>query len=337
MLPSERLPPGRRSHHGRSPCAAQPGLVGWLSTHHGVVTLATSLDRLGVSRHQLYACFDATASCRRTSAASTDWLARRRTPEQAAALACAAGPDVVVSHISAGREWGLRRLGRRRPASTSRRRRPNHRLATRRRRPPIAPHRPRRRRRTARRHPPHQPAAHRVRSGRRPAATSGSSRSSSRSSTTARPRCPTLYRHGRPIAAAGTERLGPLRPGPREPAGVAEAGGLRSGAPGRAGDRSMPGSLGRCGSTPSACRAASTFRLDFYWPAECEALEVDHVTWHGGKLDLTADKRRDRLLRQRRHPHDPHHRRRRSADGCRPIVDDLRAILRSISMLRSVS
>ena len=34
-----------------------------------------------------------------------------RTPEQAAALACGAGSDVVVSHISAGREWGFRRLG----------------------------------------------------------------------------------------------------------------------------------------------------------------------------------------------------------------------------------
>jgi very-short-patch-repair endonuclease len=40
------------------------------------------------------------------------------------------------------------------------------------------------------------------------------------------------------------------------------------------------------------------FRLDFYWPDQSEALEVDHVTWHGGKLDLTADKRRDRLMRQ---------------------------------------
>ena len=30
--------------------------------------------------------------------------------------------------------------------------------------------------------------------------------------------------------------------------------------------------------------------------ARAEALEVDHVTWHGGKLDLTYDKRRDRQL-----------------------------------------
>jgi hypothetical protein len=27
-------------------------------------------------------------------------------------------------------------------------------------------------------------------------------------------------------------------------------------------------------------------------------IEIDHVTWHGGKLDLTADKRRDRPLRR---------------------------------------
>jgi very-short-patch-repair endonuclease len=29
-----------------------------------------------------------------------------------------------------------------------------------------------------------------------------------------------------------------------------------------------------------------------------EAVEVDHVTWHGGLLDSTYDKRRDRQLRR---------------------------------------
>jgi very-short-patch-repair endonuclease len=49
---------------------------------------------------------------------------------------------------------------------------------------------------------------------------------------------------------------------------------------------------------PVRLPSGEVFRLDFYWPQEKEALEVDHITWHGGKLDLTADKRRDRLLRR---------------------------------------
>jgi hypothetical protein len=38
--------------------------------------------------------------------------------------------------------------------------------------------------------------------------------------------------------------------------------------------------------------------VDFYWDPEAEVLEIDHVTWHGGKRDLTEDKRRDRLIRR---------------------------------------
>jgi very-short-patch-repair endonuclease len=37
---------------------------------------------------------------------------------------------------------------------------------------------------------------------------------------------------------------------------------------------------------------------DFYWPDAREVVEVDHITWHGGKLDLTYDKQRDRQLRR---------------------------------------
>ena len=74
-------------------------------------------------------------------------------------------------------------------------------------------------------------------------------------------------------------------------------------------------------------RSGEVVRPDFYWPHEREALEVDHVTWHGGKLDLTYDKRRDRQLWQlgihvsRVTDHEVHHHMGR-------IVADLRTILR---------
>jgi hypothetical protein len=67
-------------------------------------------------------------------------------------------------------------------------------------------------------------------------------------------------------------------------------------------------------------------RVDFYWEPEAEVLEIDHVTWHGGKLDLTEDKRRDRLLRRlgihTTRVTDVDVRERLDA-----VIDDLRAIL----------
>jgi very-short-patch-repair endonuclease len=38
------------------------------------------------------------------------------------------------------------------------------------------------------------------------------------------------------------------------------------------------------------------YRLDLAAPAIRFGIEVDHVTWHGGRLDVQADKRRDREL-----------------------------------------
>jgi len=37
---------------------------------------------------------------------------------------------------------------------------------------------------------------------------------------------------------------------------------------------------------------------DFYWPEQREIVEVDHVTWHGGREASAYDKRRDRLVRR---------------------------------------
>jgi very-short-patch-repair endonuclease len=44
--------------------------------------------------------------------------------------------------------------------------------------------------------------------------------------------------------------------------------------------------------------AGERVRVDFYSKPEAEVLEIDHVTWHGGKVDLTEDKRRDPLVRR---------------------------------------
>ena len=55
-------------------------------------------------------------------------------------------------------------------------------------------------------------------------------------------------------------------------------------------------------------------------------VEIDHITWHGGKLDLTYDKQRDRLLRRvgihttRVTDHEVTH-------NLATVVEDVRAIL----------
>ena len=42
----------------------------------------------------------------------------------------------------------------------------------------------------------------------------------------------------------------------------------------------------------------TVIRPDLYWPDLRLVVEVDHVTWHGGRVDSTRDKRRDRQLRR---------------------------------------
>ena len=128
--------------------------------------------------------------------------------------------------------------------------------------------------------------------------TTPSPRSSSSSSTRSAARSPTLFATGRRLGERGRNgsarfaRVLQSRPALLKPAGQ------RPRAPARAGARSTPGSRGRSASTRSGCRRArSSTPTSTGRPSE-EALEVDHVTWHGGKLDLTYDKRRDRQLWQ---------------------------------------
>ena len=48
---------------------------------------------------------------------------------------------------------------------------------------------------------------------------------------------------------------------------------------------------------PIRLRDGTTVRPDLYWPELGFAVEVDHVTWHGGRSDSQRDKWRDRQLR----------------------------------------
>jgi very-short-patch-repair endonuclease len=307
-----------------------PSVTAWLRSHHGAVTW-TDLDRLGVSRHQINrllrdgVLISHVRGVYRLAGAP-------RTPEQAAALACASGPDVVVSHISAGREWGFRRLG---PDSGLHVviAGPNHRLL-----PDVVVHR-----------------SHRVdpvdvvdrgdgirfTSPPRTVFDLASILSDEQLESIieqvlhdGRATIPTLIATAgrlRQRGRNGSARFGRVlwsRPAWMKPVesdlelqverAIVEAGLPR---PVRQHVVRLPN--------------GEQFRLDFYWPAECEALEVDHVTWHGGKADLTADKRRDRLLRQL-----GIHTTRISDDDARQrmpaIVSELRAIL-DRSRARSVS
>ena len=54
---------------------------------------------------------------------------------------------------------------------------------------------------------------------------------------------------------------------------------------------------------PSALSAICTERITFPWsdgaiPSIKWAVEIDHVTWHGGRIDAQDDKARDRALRR---------------------------------------
>ena len=40
-----------------------------------------------------------------------------------------------------------------------------------------------------------------------------------------------------------------------------------------------------------------TVHPDLVWPEARLAVEVDHVTWHGGRIESTYDKWRDRQMR----------------------------------------
>jgi hypothetical protein len=86
-----------------------PSVSAWFSSHHGVARRADLLD-LGVSRHQLQRLL--TTGVLVSNRHDVFRLAGAPpTVEQRLAEACAVDEDVIVSHMPAGRQWGMRGLG----------------------------------------------------------------------------------------------------------------------------------------------------------------------------------------------------------------------------------
>jgi hypothetical protein len=268
-------------------------VVEWLSTHHGVITLA-ELERLGVSVSQ-------SRRLRRNGflvpyAASTYRLAAApRTAAQSAAMACAVGSDVVVSHLSAGRVWRLRRLGGERQLHVLIDGQNHRRL------PGAIIHR-------SHRIDPvdvvERPDGIRVTSPPRTVFDLASTFDDERLESVIEQvvhdglaSIPTLAATGirlRQRGRNGSARYGRVlqsRPAWLKPVDsdlelIVERAIVAAG---------LPRPLRQ---QPILLHTGEVIRPDFYWPPERQVLEIDHITWHGGKLDLTADKRRDRLLRR---------------------------------------
>ncbi|HKA05388.1 MAG TPA: type IV toxin-antitoxin system AbiEi family antitoxin domain-containing protein [Acidimicrobiales bacterium] len=273
--------------------ALTPAVSSWLAEHHGVITFA-ELERLGVTADQIrrllrtHVLVSYTRGIYRLAAAPA-------TAEQAMALACAVGPDVAVSHFSAGRMWGFRRLGgdtrlhvlfgghahRVVPAGVVHR---CHHID-----PVDVVERPDGIRVTS---PPRTCfdlawvlTDERLESVIEQVIHDGM--------TT----LPTLFSTGRRLRERGrngSARYGRIlesRPAWLKPVGSdlelrLERALLAAGAPRPLRQHALRLPNGE------------VIHPDFYWPVEREIVEVDHVTWHGGRLSSNYDKRRDRLVRR---------------------------------------
>ena len=273
--------------------ALNSSTTAWLAAHHAVITHA-ELARFGVSPREVQRLLregrlvSYIRGVYRLAGAPT-------TPAQAAALACAAGPDVAVSHLSAGRVWRLRRLGADRRL---------HVLiggAAHRRLPGAVVHRCHR---IDVADVVERPDGIRVTSPPRTVFDLASMLDDERFESVVEQvlhdglaTIPTLFGVGsrlRQQGRDGSARFGRVlhsRPAWLKPVGsdlelVLERAIVAAGLPRPVRQH------------PIRLHTGELIHPDFYWPAEAEALEVDHVTWHGGKLDLTEDKRRDRMLRR---------------------------------------
>jgi very-short-patch-repair endonuclease len=301
--------------------AFDPSVAAWLSTHHGVITRADLL-RLGVTGHQVKRLLRNRELVRYASGVYR-LAAAPETADQRAALACAVGPRVMLSHQSAGRVWGLRGLG------------PDRRLHV------TMPGRTKRLVPDAVVHWSHRidpvdvverPDGVRATSPPRTAFDLAWWLSDERLASIVEQlvhdkRCtiPTLFATGRRLAASGRNgsdryiRVLQSRPAWLRPVGsdlelrferAVVAGGLPR--PHR--------------QHPILLPDGHVIHPDFYWPEEGEVVEIDHITWHGGKLDLTRDKQRDRLLR-RLGIHVTRVTDSEIGDDMSRVIDDLRSIL----------
>ena len=271
-----------------------PGVVAWLAAHHGVIRRSELLG-LGATRHQLdYALSAGTLVARGRSVYRV--AAAPETPSRRMALACAVGAGrrglASVSWPALGS--AAARSGRASSTSRSTAGRTARSRAS-------SIHRSHRiddvdvvERATAfgspARHARPSTSPPRCTTTRSPRSSSSSCTRSGARSRRSSPLAGGCGEHGR-NGSARFARVLQSRPALLKPVASdlelrLERALIDAGLPRPLRQHRDPAALGR-GRPP-----------DFYWPREREALEVDHVTWHGGKLDLTYDKRRDRQLWQ---------------------------------------
>jgi very-short-patch-repair endonuclease len=296
--------------------------MAWLAQHHGVVRLA-DLERLGVTPAQWNRLLR-TGVLQLYVRGVYRLAGAPQTTDQAAALACAAGPDVVVSHVSAGRAWALRRLGgdRRLHVLVAGQ---AHQLL-----PAVVVHR-------CHHIDPvdvvERPDGIRITSPPRTvfdlAAIIDDERLESIIEQVVHDglvTIPTLVATGlrlRQRGRTGSARYGRVlqsRPAWLKPVDsdlelLVERAIIAAGLP-----RPVR-------QAPIVLHTGEVIHPDFYWPSHAQVLEIDHVTWHGGKLDLTVDKRRDRLL-QRLGINSSRITDQDVRERLPAVIDDLRAILK---------
>jgi len=273
--------------------ALTPAVSSWLSTHHGVITKA-ELVRLGVTTDQIKrlvrprVLVPYVPGVYRLAAAPV-------TAEQTMALACAVGVDVAVSHKSAGHMWGFRSLGadRRLHVLTDG---DGHRVI-----PGAVIHRSHR---IDDVDIVHRPDGIRVTSPPRTCFDLASMLSDDRLESVVEQvvhdgmaALPTLFSTGRRLRQRGRngsaryQRVLESRPAWLKPV-----------------DSDLELQLERALLAAGLPRPRRQHALrlpngeeihpDFYWPDRHEIVEVDHVTWHGGREASAYDKRRDRLVRR---------------------------------------
>jgi very-short-patch-repair endonuclease len=273
--------------------ALTPAVNSWLASHHGVITLA-DLERLGVSAKQIRRLL-------RTEVLITyirgvyRLAGAPQTAEQAMALACAVGPDVVVSHVSAGRLWGLRRLGSDQRLHVLIHGRAHRTI------PGAVIHR-------CHRIGPVDVVEHsdgiRVTSPPRTCFDLASNLSDDRLESVieqivhdGKATLPTLFSTGHRLCERGRtgsaryRRVLESRPTWLKPVDSdlelqLERALLAAGIPRPLRQHALTLPTGE------------VIHPDFYWPDEREIVEVDHVTWHGGREASAYDKRRDRRVRR---------------------------------------
>jgi very-short-patch-repair endonuclease len=301
--------------------ALTPAVAAWLSTHHGVIALS-DLRRLGATDHQIRRLLRIQVISPYTRGVFR-LAAAPETAEQRMALACAVHPRAIVSHVSAGRLWNLRRLGS------------DQRLHI------TIPGRVQRRVPGVVVHWSHRidsvdvverPDGIRVTSPPRSAFDLAWWLSDDRLASIIEQlvhdgRCtiPTLFATGRRLRASGrngSDRFGRVlqsRPAWLRPVGSdLELRFERAVLAAR-----LPRPVRQ---HPIRLPDGTVIHPDFYWPDACEVVEIDHVTWHGGKLDLTYDKQRDRQLR-RLGIHVTRFTDSEIGGDMPRVIDDLRAIL----------